>query len=233
MIENIRLRQLQPHPDNPRFSVNEEVIQQITENINNGFDEAHALIVRRLGKGYQIISGHHRYEAAKLAKLREVPCWVRDYNDEEAYMQLMLCNTQSELHPLEQGRHARESGLTVRKYAEVVGASFTPINHRMMAYDVFLRSGIDPFEAKQIWSKLAIVHGAPDWMWVALVNVIIEHNWTIDKVRKTIAEFKGIIEPLDWMDGDSIAVDIVNGYMKKSELSAMAKQVDEIEYTER
>ena len=29
-------------------------------------------------------------------------------SDEQAYMELVLCNTQSELHPLEEGKHAAE-----------------------------------------------------------------------------------------------------------------------------
>ena len=35
-----------------------------------------------------------------------MPCWVREMSDEEAYMQLVLSNAQSELSPLEVGMHA-------------------------------------------------------------------------------------------------------------------------------
>jgi protein gp37 len=52
------------------------------------------------------------------------------------------------------------------------------------------------------------------------------NKWTTDKVRKTVTEFKGIAEPVEWMDIDTIAVNLVAGFMKKAEISAMIKAVD-------
>ena len=46
---------------------------------------------------------------------------MRDLSDEDAYMQLVLCNTQSELHPLEEGIHALNSGLSGSEYARKIG----------------------------------------------------------------------------------------------------------------
>ena len=41
-----------------------------------------------------------------VAGLGEIPCHVREMDDVTAYMQLVLCNAQTELHPLEVGMHA-------------------------------------------------------------------------------------------------------------------------------
>lgn len=67
---------------------------------------AHAILVRPLAGGYQIISGHNRTTAARRAGLKRIPAWVREMTDEEAFMQLLLSNTQSELSPFERGVHA-------------------------------------------------------------------------------------------------------------------------------
>lgn len=60
------------------------------------------LIVRKYEDGYQIISGHHRYIAAKELNLLSVPCVVRDISDDEAIKFVAECNIQrSKLLPTE------------------------------------------------------------------------------------------------------------------------------------
>lgn len=117
----IALSDLRPHPKNPRLSPNQELVDQIAAQLIKGFDSAHALLVRPMDGYYEIVSGHHRTLAAKQAGLSEVPCWVREMTDDEAYMQLVLCNTQSELHPLEEGIHALNSGISGSEYARQIG----------------------------------------------------------------------------------------------------------------
>jgi ParB-like chromosome segregation protein Spo0J len=71
-------------------------------------------------EGYQSgLPPSHRALAARKAGLTEVPCWVRELSDDDAYIALVLNNTQGELHALEIGRHALESGKDVRAYAAV------------------------------------------------------------------------------------------------------------------
>ena len=70
-----------------------------------------ALIVRKLGGRYQIVSGHNRKKAAANAGLSEVPCWVRVMTDDEARDELSRCNNQGELDPLEYGREAAKRRL--------------------------------------------------------------------------------------------------------------------------
>jgi site-specific DNA-methyltransferase (adenine-specific) len=69
-------------------------------------ESRHALTVRRVDDGYEIISGHHRHAAAVKAGLKEVPCWVVDMDDDQAYMALATSNNQGELAALEIGLHA-------------------------------------------------------------------------------------------------------------------------------
>lgn len=59
-IAHIDVTALYPHPNNPRIEPREDIIEQIAQRIANGFDPSHALIVRPIDGGYQIISGHHR-----------------------------------------------------------------------------------------------------------------------------------------------------------------------------
>jgi ParB/RepB/Spo0J family partition protein len=97
MPESIPLDQLHSHPDNPRLFLRDEVIDSIAAQIKNTgqFDEAHALLVRPVNGGYQIIQGHHRRAAADKAGLKRVPCWVREMTDDEAKDLLFKGNIQA------------------------------------------------------------------------------------------------------------------------------------------
>lgn len=76
--------------------------------------------------GYQIISGHNRTAAARRAGLEQIPAWVREMDDETAFMQLVLSNAQGELSPLERGMHALaglRAGSTEETYARTCGVT--------------------------------------------------------------------------------------------------------------
>jgi ParB-like chromosome segregation protein Spo0J len=55
-----------------------------------GFDPSHAILVRPLAGGYQIITGHNRTAAERRSGLEQIPAWVREMDDETAFMQLVL-----------------------------------------------------------------------------------------------------------------------------------------------
>ena len=112
-VIDLLITTLQPHPQNPRLTIRQDVVDQIAAQLKRqgSFDPAHALLVRPRedGESYEILAGYHRWLAAQEAALATVPCWVREMTDDEAYMTLLLTNTQSELHPLEEGFHAMRS----------------------------------------------------------------------------------------------------------------------------
>ena len=112
-IQWLPVDNLQPHPDNPRLIYREDIIDTIARSITeSGFNPCYALLVRPLGTQYQIISGHTRHKAAIKAGCNSLPCWVKEIDDDAAFMELVLANNQGELSPLEYGIH-------VLKYVEV------------------------------------------------------------------------------------------------------------------
>jgi ParB-like chromosome segregation protein Spo0J len=152
--------------------------------LNGELDEAHALLVRPNGKGYEIISRHHRRLAAERAGIKQLPCWVREMSDEDAYMALALCNAQGELHPLEVGLHALRSGLSIRGYAEVQGAKPGTIQDRVEAAKVADACRHMPtVDLADSWRHLAEIHAAPLWLWPALVPELVKESWTVHARR--------------------------------------------------
>jgi ParB/RepB/Spo0J family partition protein len=144
-LRYLSLTQLDPHPQNPRIVLREDVIEGIRASLNGSMAEEHALLVRPLDGRYQIIAGHQRHEAARRAGLEKVPCWVRDMTDEEAYMALVLDNRQGELTPLEIGIHAfrmgkgnKWKGPKGKEYADLLGRKPNFVSRAKQAAEVFL-----------------------------------------------------------------------------------------------
>lgn len=227
-VQNLPIHLVHPHPQNPRLSPRQDVVEQITAQIAEGFDAAHALIVRPMDIGYQIISGHHRYEAAKQAGLSEIPCWVRAFSDSDAYMQLVLCNTQSELHPLEEGIHALNSGLSVRAYADQTGKGKDNVNLKMIAARVSTCVDISPDSIRDSWRNLAEIHAAPKWLWSALVEKMIEDEWTVQVTREKVGKVKEVIKELpSWIDENALAKNIVTNAVKVGDIGRMLSTVND------
>jgi ParB/RepB/Spo0J family partition protein len=188
-LECLPVSQLHPHPCNPRIEPRRDVVDQIAAQIGEKFDLSHALIVRPNASGWEIISGHHRWLAAQQVGLITVPCWVRDYDDATAYMQLVLCNTQSELHPLEEGKHAAESGMDLKAYAAAVGKNEKTLHTKVRAWRV--RSNLHVEIDNADWRNLAEIHAAPEWLWAALVERMLALGWTVVTTREKVASCKG------------------------------------------
>jgi ParB-like chromosome segregation protein Spo0J len=148
-----------------------------------GFDAAHALLVRSLGDGFQILAGHHRAAAARAAGLDAVSCRVRAMDDDEAFMALVLANSQSELLPLERGLHALRSGLDVKAYAETVGRARTTVHQEVYAARVAQSVPHVRNELHDRTRHLAELHAAASWLWPALVARLIAEGWNVDTAR--------------------------------------------------
>lgn|GEM_PF-897516 len=203
-LQVLAITALVPHPDNPRLQLREDVVDRIAAEIGRfGFGREHALLVRPAGGAHQILSGHHRVEAAKRAGVAEVPCWVKDLDDDEAFMQLVLANTQGELSPLERGMHAlayadrSEGGRGQRggisEYAERIGSDRSLVSQLRNAARVLrqTREISNRFQLADRAFHLYEISKAPSESWLLLVDRLILKGWTVaesasqvDRIRK-------------------------------------------------
>lgn len=108
-INEIRIDQISPNPDQPRTSFDETALEELASSIRE-LGIIQPLTLRSMGSGnYQIISGERRYRAAKLAGLDTVPAYVRTANDAELTEMALIENIQRE------DLNAIEIALTFRK----------------------------------------------------------------------------------------------------------------------
>jgi site-specific DNA-methyltransferase (adenine-specific) len=204
-IQWLPVDNLQPHPDNPRLIYREDIIDTIAQSIaEKGFQPAYALLVRPFGNGYQIISGHTRHKAALKAGLAKLPCWVKDLDDEEAFMELVLANNQGELSPLEYGIHVlkyvesseggrgKKGGLS--EYARAVGRSEKRMRVNKDAAIVALNLG-DVAELLDKANHLAAIHKAPEQYWQKLTELLIENEWSVKETEAIVSAIKDVDIP--------------------------------------
>lgn len=199
-VQLLPLSSLRPHPRNPRLALREEIIEALRVNMEEtGFRVEHAILVCPLADAYQIVSGHQRVEAARRAGLTEVPAWVRDMTDDEAYMELVTGNNQGELSPLEIGLHAlhyvglgergrgKEGGL--RAYARATNRSESYLREIRQAAEVFEAIAENARLSAHFLDKakhLSAIHSAPRDLWPALVDAMIQHQWTVQETEQSV-----------------------------------------------
>lgn len=194
-LVDLPIGKLMAHPDNPRLQMREDVLERLSAEIErNGFGREHALLVRPKGGAYQIVSGHHRAEAAERLGLDELPCWVREMDDDEAFMLLVLSNTQGELSPLEIGMHAlkavplaeggrgKKGGLS--EYAERIGRDQSRVSQLRAAAQVYSQTheishGFDPRWFDKKADHLYEISKSPRETWSQLVELLVAKSWTV------------------------------------------------------
>lgn len=177
---------LQDHPQNPRLALREDVVSAIVAGLSDGFDPAHALIVRPLGNEYQVLSGHHRKAAAMKAGIDAVPCWVRELDDEAAYMALVTSNSQGELSPLERGIHFNRAGLGVREYARLTGRSAAGVTYESQAGRVFSQLNTNAEVLLEKTQHLAAIHALPPECWPDAVQTMLDKGWSAKETGEQV-----------------------------------------------
>ena len=134
------VEKLERHPSNRPLGLSLEKVEQIKSSITQyGFYGNQPLVVRPVNGHYQIIKGEHRFVAAKELGYNELPCSVQDMNDDEALVQLIIGNIQTENKPLEIGLNANEytsayeRGASIKDYAERTGFNRSTLSGYMTA----------------------------------------------------------------------------------------------------
>lgn len=134
------LSKIKPNPDQPRQNFDEEALEQLADSIRQ-HGVLQPILVRKMGREYQIIAGERRYQASKLAGLTEVPVLVREVDDDAVFSLALIENLQrSDLDPIEEARGYRQlidsQGLTQEGLAKVLSKSRPAIANALRLLDL-------------------------------------------------------------------------------------------------
>lgn len=100
-VTHLALDDIQPNPNQPRSHFEDLKLAELARSIKaDGVIQP--LIVRRLGRAFQLVAGERRLRAAKLAGLTQVPVVVQDISDDKLLEIALIENIQREdLNPIE------------------------------------------------------------------------------------------------------------------------------------
>ncbi len=127
-IETLPLREIEPDPDQPRKTFEQEALGELAASIaEHGLLQPIAVRPRGLN-GYTIVAGERRWRACRMAGLTEVPVVVKDVTEEQAMELALVENLQREdLDPVEEAAGIRElmvrCNLTQEQAAQKLGKS--------------------------------------------------------------------------------------------------------------
>ncbi|MDO6486097.1 ParB/RepB/Spo0J family partition protein [Colwellia sp. 4_MG-2023] len=156
-LSKIAINKLSPGKYQPRKDMSDSALEELSLSIKSqGIIQP--IVVRLINtdnngdRFYEIIAGERRWRAAKLAKLTEVPCLIKDVPDESAVAIALIENIQREdLNAMEEAvaldRLLTEFDLTHQEVALAVGKSRTAVTNLLRlnnlndAVKTFLENG--------------------------------------------------------------------------------------------
>lgn len=130
-----------PNPDQPRNSFDQTKLKELAASITRD-GLLQPILVRPTQEGtYQIIAGERRWQASKLAGLREVPVRIIDPSDDKVLELAMVENLQrADLNPIEEAygyrRMIERQGMTQQEVADAVSKGRSTIANALRLLDL-------------------------------------------------------------------------------------------------
>ena len=172
----------------PRKAMDDQKLEELAASIEQQ-GVLQPLVVRSIDhQQFEIIAGERRYRAAILAGLQELPCWVKEIDDQAAGAVALIENIQREdLNIIEQAqalqRLIHDFALTHQQLAELLGKSRATISNILR-----LNTLVDGVKAMVLAGDLDMGHArailaldANEQLPTALQ--VIQKNSVFDKLR--------------------------------------------------
>ena len=95
-VVRIPLTELHPFPNHPFHVRDDEAMQNTVDSIKEYGVLTPGIVRPREDGGYEIVAGHRRKHGSELAGLTDMPCIVREMDDDTATILMVDCNIQRE-----------------------------------------------------------------------------------------------------------------------------------------
>lgn len=191
-INEIRIEDIKPNPNQPRHTFDEETLAELATSIKE-LGVVQPLSVRDLGDGtYQIIAGERRWRAAGLAGLNSVPAYVRSVSDSEVTEMALIENIQREdLNAIEVALAFRnlieKYNLTQERLSERLGKNRATIaNHlRLLRLPAEIQLGLRDHKLDMGHAKALLSVEDPKQQ-LKLYNRILKEGLSVRKIEELV-----------------------------------------------
>ena len=90
-FKKISIDEIRPNPFQPRETFDKTSLKELADSIKDVMI-IQPIIVRHHGFNYQIIAGERRWRAAQLVGLKEIPCIVKEVEEERVLFESLIEN---------------------------------------------------------------------------------------------------------------------------------------------
>ena len=193
-IKMIKVRDIEPNKNQPRKTFDKEKLEILSSSIAAHGIVQPILVKPNINGTYMIVAGERRWRAAKLAKIKEVPCVIREL-DEPAVMEIALIeNLQREdLNPIEEAEGYRRlmetCELTQEEVAEKVGRSRSAVANSLRRNNLSERVKQMVIDGKLSQGHArALLSITDDNEQFELAKFIIEKGLNVRQVEKLVSD---------------------------------------------
>ena len=188
----ILLSQIRANQYQPRTSFDQKKLEELAESIKK-HGVIQPVLVRKDGKGFELVAVERRFRAAKLAKLKKIPVVVSNISDVQSLEIAILENIQREdLNPLEVAKGYQslkdEFGYTQEAVAKSVGKPRSSVANslRLLTLSPKIQDEIDKGVISEGHAKVLLsVDGVKAEQ---LLMRIISENLSVRDLEKQITE---------------------------------------------
>ncbi len=188
----ILLSQIRANQYQPRTSFDQKKLEELAESIKK-HGVIQPVLVRKDGKGFELVAGERRFRAAKMAKLKKIPVVVSNISDVQSLEIAILENIQREdLNPLEVAKGYQrlkdEFGYTQEAVAKSVGKPRSSVANslRLLTLSPKIQDEIDKGAISEGHAKVLLsVDGIKAEQ---LLMRIISENLSVRDLEKQITE---------------------------------------------
>lgn len=189
----ISINDIKPNENQPRKIFDDEKIDELADSIlQHGIIQP--LVVRKNTHGFEIVAGERRWRASRKAELKEVPCIVREFTDEENMLIAIIENMQREdLNPMEEaaGLHQMISsyGLTQEEVSKSVSKSRPYITNslRLLKLPVEIQDMVSEGKLTTGHAR-ALIPVEDKRLQMQIAEKIIVENLSVRRTEETISQ---------------------------------------------
>jgi len=191
--ETIAVDLIRPGRYQPRLQFDPDVIQELAASIASmGLIEPLVVMPTKEADQtyYELIAGERRWRAAQVAGLQELPCIVKNPNNQQAALMALVENIQREdLTPVEEAlamkRLVEDFAMTQQEVGQTVGKKQSTVSHLLRMLEMLDEDVLSMVQTKQLSTGHAkALMRIPTDAQIELADRVLMHHLSVRQLEK-------------------------------------------------